>query len=407
MTDLKSGSTDSSIPINTRQTTTGDDMNMRQACSTSAEPAAVPEQTARHTIKRQKRRRLLTGALIVLIVAFMAAAGGFLFSRYENRMWQYGQAIDSAAQTAREALENTRELDGRFSLLARQLAGTQSHQRAFENFYQRFNRDREKWALMESEHALSTASEQLQLTGDVRLAVPVLKTVQSRLTSIDTARTHKVVQVITQDLGALNAVPHVNFMVLLAALDEALTQIDTLPFSGDKPAVSHPASATPTPTPTSTTGTNTNTMAVREAPAKPPTADEAPSSGWRAILAYARQALRNQSEKWVQITHLDHADTVHLTPDARYFIRENLRLRLLGMRLALLSRNAVLLRTEMDAAEKMAMRHFDLASSSVQALHASLARIREASANLSPPRLDATLQAVQQALHQSLSDSRS
>ena len=49
---------------------------------------------------------------------------------------------------------------------------------------------------------------------------------------------------------------------------------------------------------------------------------------------------------------IDNADAMLVTPDQGYFVRENLKLRLLSARLALLSRNQTTLKSDLHAARR-------------------------------------------------------
>jgi uroporphyrinogen III methyltransferase/synthase len=85
-----------------------------------------------------------------------------------------------------------------------------------------------------------------------------------------------------------------------------------------------------------------------------------------------------------------------VSPDQGYFVRENLKLRLLSARLALLSRNQTTLKSDLRAADVALGRYFDNSSKRVQTVRELVKDVDTGSAAVELPNLNTSLQAIHQ-----------
>ena len=83
-----------------------------------------------------------------------------------------------------------------------------------------------------------------------------------------------------------------------------------------------------------------------------------------------------------------------LPPDQEFFLRENLKLRLLAARLALLSRDENSFRHELKTAQLWTARYFDGQSKQGARMSAELKRLAASSISIELPDISASLQAV-------------
>jgi len=86
-----------------------------------------------------------------------------------------------------------------------------------------------------------------------------------------------------------------------------------------------------------------------------------------------------------------------LTPSQNFFLRENLKLRLLSARVALLQRDEADFRADLGAARDWVKRHFTLHHPGTQAFLASLDELSAAPVALQDAQIHASLKAVQTA----------
>jgi uroporphyrin-3 C-methyltransferase len=100
----------------------------------------------------------------------------------------------------------------------------------------------------------------------------------------------------------------------------------------------------------------------------------------------ARQLLR--------VSRIEQPEAALLAPEQSFFLRENLKLRLLNARLALLSRQTGSARADLLSANAWLGKYFDPASRKTQAARELLAQVQGQLKTSALPRLDDTLTAL-------------
>jgi uncharacterized protein HemX len=99
----------------------------------------------------------------------------------------------------------------------------------------------------------------------------------------------------------------------------------------------------------------------------------------------------------VRIRDMQTTDIALLAPGQAYFLRENLKLRLLGARVALLARDETSLREDLRAAQTGISKYFDTKAKSTTTALATLRQIAESPVNIAIPDINASLAAVRTA----------
>src|SRR6266849_7605792 len=127
-------------------------------------------------------------------VAFVLVALLLVWQWYDGRS-RIGALRDELAQrvreseadsrdarlAARQAQEAAREAQAKLAQIEVKLAEFQNQQIGLETLYQELSRSRDEWVLAEIEQILAVASQQLQLTGNVQVALGALQTADARL----------------------------------------------------------------------------------------------------------------------------------------------------------------------------------------------------------------------------------
>jgi uroporphyrin-3 C-methyltransferase/uroporphyrinogen III methyltransferase/synthase len=292
------------------------------------------------------------------------------------------------AQLVRETQEAAKQLQVKVGVLESRQSEAQSQQAALQQMYQDISKNRDEWALSEIEQVLSTASQQLQLAGNVQGALIALQNADRSLSRSDKPQFITIRRAIARDIDKLKALPQIDQAGIALRLDNVISQIDYLPLLADeKPAEpSAPKRAAPPP-PKARDGAKGATSA-----APPP----ALSLGQRMTETW-----RNWShEMWDDIRQLIRVRTVEtpealmLSPSESYFVRENLKLRLLNARLALLSRNEGTFRDDLNSAQQMVTRYFDTRARSTMAAQGLLRQVQANNVTIEVPDLSESLNAV-------------
>ena len=350
------------------------------ATARASAPASSPASSHTATPSLQATRNvagstigLLWAALLIVVLA--AAAGGYVLNRKLERAEQaLARRADADGVRLNQALAQSGQLDTQLTTQLGQINGrvedTQTAQQALQQQFQDLTRNRDDWTLAEIGQMLSTASEQLQLTGNVQLALFALQSADARLAVSSGPQMLSVRRAIEQDIERMKAAPQVDLTGMAIKLDDAISQVDTLPLLGE---------------------------------AKPPeavaSAPSVPASGvpaWRiwggAFLAQAAQDLKSL----VQVRRIDDPDAMLVAPDQGDYLRANLKLRLLSARLSLLARNQVTLKSDLNTANQALARYFDPTSKRVQTERGLLQQVDQSSANVELPNMNASLAAVRQ-----------
>ena len=135
---------------------------------------------------------------------------------------------------ARNVQEGTKELQVKVGALENRQSETQSQQLALEQLYNDLSKNRDEWALTEIEQVLSTASQQLQLAGNVPGALIALQNADRSLSRSDKPQFITIRRAIGRDMEKLKALPSVDSTGVALRLDAVIAQVDSLPMLSDE-----------------------------------------------------------------------------------------------------------------------------------------------------------------------------
>jgi uroporphyrin-3 C-methyltransferase len=268
---------------------------------------------------------------------------------------------------AGQARQDTKEALAKLSVLENKLAESQNQQVALEALYQELSRNRDEVSLAGIEETLEMASQQLQLAGNVKSALIALQSVDARLARDENkARWVQLRRAINQDMERLKALPYVDTVAISARLDNLIGGVENLPLLSE-PVI---------------TGES-------------PTLQTNPKSG-AFISRFGKELVANLGEL-VRIRNLEKPDVPLLAPSQSYFLRENLKLRLLNARLALLARNEPSYKADLATAGELLATHFDSKIKAVTTAQATLKQLADSPISIAPPDIADSLKAVRTA----------
>jgi uroporphyrin-III C-methyltransferase len=333
-------------------------------------------------------RQPLPAAVAVLAI-LLAAQAWSSHSRINSmradvaRMLQKDEQV--AAETsalARDVADQSKQLQVKVGVLESRQQEAQSQQAALEQLYQALSKNRDEWALSEIEQVLSTASQQLQLAGNVQGALIALGNADRSLSRSDKPQFITIRRAIARDTEKLKALPAVDLAGVALRLDNVISDVDTLPLLSDEKPVLPPAPAPLQP--------KKRAKAPANAPAQPMTLGERMMETWRA---WSRE-MWDDIRQLIRVRTVDTPEALMLSPSESYFVRENLKLRLLNARLALLSRNETAFRDDLNTAQAMLLKYFDTRARSTQAAQSALRQVQANNLVIELPTLADSLNAV-------------
>jgi uroporphyrin-3 C-methyltransferase/uroporphyrinogen III methyltransferase/synthase len=302
-----------------------------------------------------------------------------------------------AVQTANELSNRMTDLQRSAMMLEARLAESQSQQAALEQLYQDLSRNRDEAQLAEIEQGLVTAGQQLQLAGNVQAAIIALQSADTRLARLDKPQFAGLRRAITRDLDRLKSLPSTDITGLTLRLDQLITQIDAMPTLVDNalPAadVRAPDSrARDGKLPDSKSEKGSDKAATDKGKLAQATSEVTrPISQW---WAQSMDRLSLEIRSLVRIREISAPDVVLLSPQQAWFLRENLKLRLLNARLQLLARNEAAFRADLQVATDLTAKYFDGKSRIVASAQAQLKNLIVSQVSVELPTLAESLNAV-------------
>jgi len=333
---------------------------------------------------------LVMAVLVLLLLAqWWAMRGESRDLRAEIASRLHGNDVVNAETRAltKSMQDSLRELQAKVGLLEGKQAEAQSQQLALDQLYQELSRNRDDWALAEIEQVLSTASQQLQLAGNVQGALIALQNADARLSRSDKPQFILIRRALAKDLDRLKALPALDLTGIALRLDSIIGQIDNIPLlSDEKPAVP----ATP---PKHSHRQSPHTAAHASGKAK-----KGPSNDWWDTFNDQWQSwldeMGGEIKQLIRVRSVATPDALLLGPTQAYYARENLKLRLLNARLALLSRNESAFRSDLIMAQESIVKYFDTRAKQTQAIQTLLKQVQSSNLSIDMPTLAESLNAV-------------
>ena len=288
-----------------------------------------------------------------------------------------------ARMLAKQAQEGMRESAAKLALLEARVAEVSVQRGQLEDLIQSLSRSRDENVLVDIEAGIRVAVQQTAITGSAEPLVAALRQADERLARYSQPRLEGVRRAIARDLDRARAVGTADVPTLSIKLDEAVRLVDELPLL----AVAEPRKAASAP---ATAATPKSVQ--RTAPALSGASGWA--QAWNDRWDAASERVWSEVKSLVRVTRIDHPEAMLLAPEQAFFVRENLKLRLLNARLALLSRQYDTAQTDLQAARTALERYFDR-SSRRQVLASDLIKQVAAQArHVAVPRPDETLAAL-------------
>ncbi len=342
-----------------------------------AEPAPRPpalEVPAQSPAPAPAARTSRVAVLALIAVLLAAAVAGLAWVDTRSRIGATQEelarrlrAIEDDARearsVARQAQEGLRDAQAKVGQLELRLAESQSQQLALEALYQDLSRNRDEWQLAEIEQVLAIAQQQLQLAGNVRAALLALELAEGRLSRADRPQFAPIRRALARDIERLKSLPALDAAAVSSRIDGLVAAVDSLPLAFDERA---------------------ERESVRE--------DAAAAE--RGFLSRLGSEVWNELRQLVVVRRIDGAEPPLLPPTQAYFLRENLRLRLLNARLSLLARDEAGYRADLRASQAWIQRYFDARSKPAADALAQLKTLLGTSLSFEMPSISESLEAV-------------
>ena len=339
----------------------------------SESPPPLPAPVHRATSSRREGDRgarllglsaLLAAAIVAYIAIDTRLAVRTMESSAGGRLAELGAEGRSARDTLAQAQSQLRETQQRVAELEARVSDTQEQRVALEEMYRELSRTADDRLLAEVEQTLVAASQQLQLAGNVRGALAALQAADQRLARAEKLAATPLRRAITQDMERLKAVPQLDTVGLAVKIDGLIAQADQLPL-----------------------------LIAETPPVARVTKVRTDEPGFSRVARDFWEEMKGL----VKIRDLDTPEPALLSPAQSYFLRENVKLRLLAARVSLLARDESSFRDDLRATQAWIAKYFDARARPTVAALATLKQVAETPVAIGVPDVNASLAAVRTA----------
>lgn len=357
MTDLTDiqPTMDSKVPNSTQSVESKDEANQNIASSNLS--------------KRKGLNTYLPWLLWALIIIAILSTTSLWqkLNRVQSQLAKQNQeSIDTSKEAkllAKTANEMSQQAVAKQALLDAKIAELVSQKAQIDELMQTVSRSRVESLVIDIESSLNLAQQQSALTGSVEPIVVTLQTAQQRIARSPSPRLAGLEAAMRRDLDKARAINTLDTPNLLVKLDDAIKLVQEMPLVTSSLDPQHMKSSL-------VNSPNKIGAASQDAKIKSQvkTAKVSASSALKVeeeAVWYdfdwngAWLQIKNQFTTLVRISPIDYPEAALLSPDQAFFVRENLKLHLLNVRMAILSRQFNLASADLNRALELTNRYFD------------------------------------------------
>ena len=348
--------------------------------------------------------------LALVVAAFSLVLAGLIWQKLGFTQQELARrSQDSTVQAvevrtvAKQAEALTQELQARLAVAEIKLSEVTLQRSQLEELMLALSRSRDDNLVQDIESALRLALQQTQLTGSVQPLVSALQAADQRIARAAQPRLNPVQRAIQRDIERIQGAALTDVPTLVLRVDELARQVDDWPVQNDVGVKT-----------ASTISRRADVAASGKAAVQPPAAkagapdlaEPAPSlpaqeTGWsRVSMAWSSFWQRvwtdvtRSGRELVRVSRIDRPEAALLAPEQAFFLRENIKLRLLNARLGLLSRQLNAVEADLKSTELALGRYFDTTAPQVMAAQKTLGQLRTELSTADLPRPDESLAAL-------------
>lgn len=314
-------------------------------------------------------------ALVLVVLTLFSLAWQWLNTRQRfnevekslsQKLDEY-QAINQQSLTlAKQAEERSTQANARTVLLEEKLAESRDQQDVLQTLYDQLAENREATAVAEVEQLLTIANQQLQLANNVKSALLALQAADKRLEPLDLPRATQLRATLALEIEKLRALPQVDVMAMSAQLEALASLCATLPLISERQPTLNQAAAHQ---------------------------DVAKTKQMNTLQKFAF-SIWNDIKNLVTVERIDKPEPPLLSADLTFYLRENLKLRLLAARIALLQHDETSYSADIKTIRNWLNQYFDTKHpNTVKALRL-LKKLSDNNVGIELPQLTESIAAV-------------
>jgi uroporphyrin-III C-methyltransferase len=324
---------------------------------------------------RRKASPFTNTALILAFIALVALAWLWIntrqhFNTVEKslslKLETYQELNQKSLILAKQAEERSVEANARTVILEQKLEESRDQQDVLQTLYDQLAENREATALSEVEQLLTIANQQLQLVGNVKTALLALQAADSRLEPLNLPRANQLRETLGLEIKNLRRLPQVDVVGMSAQLETLADLCATIPLISERQ-----------PT--------LNTKAAQQN-----AIENVHPNTWQKIAYPIWADIKNL----VTVERIDKPEPPLLSADHEFYLRENLKLRLLTARVALLQHDEVSYKADLATVTTWINQYYDAKHPNATLAFKLLKRLSDKDIDIELPQLRESFAAV-------------
>ncbi len=329
--------------------------------------------------------------VLILLIAF-AGKNQIEKTRmaFGERIQKESTTLDLVKEEISKSSDLAKDLKTRFDLLELAQKEEASQRASLEEVYNSLLASRTEVSLSEVEQLISIAKRQLYLLGNVKGASIALSQAIDLLEGTEKPSLLNLRTALEKDLTEIKALPSDDLLRLAISLDSVVNSVESLPMLSSAQATTDQTLAQLTEEEAFEVVADTQAPAANEQA-------QGFEKAWASIKKVA-QTVWYDIKSLIEVTKVDSPEVLMLSSRQETDLRNTLRLSLLNARISLLSRQATLLKSDLERSGNLLNTYFDSKSIQVQRAQTVLAEIGEVQLDLVLPELQATSAALRLAV---------
>ena len=318
-------------------------------------------------------------ALLLVLLALFTLAWQWLNTRHKfnevektlsQKLETYQALNQQSLALAKQAEERSTQANARTVILEQKLNESRDQQEVLQTLYNQLAENREATALAEVEQLITVANQQLQLAGNVKSALLALQAAEKRLEPLDLARAIQLREVLNLEIEKLRKLPQIDLVSMSAVLNEMTSLVDSLPLISERQP---------------TLNAEANQNSAKNSPL---------NNSQLNVLQQFGMSIWQDIKNLVTIDRMDRPEPPLLGKDQAFYLRENLKLRLLTARIALLQHDEATYLADIETANHWLTQYFDTKHPNTIRVTKLLAKVSAKNINIELPNLQESITAV-------------
>lgn len=335
----------------------------------------MTEESTKETTSEIQPSLLAKTALILIVLAILVITWQWLSTRQRfneveralsEKLETYQATNQQSLTLAKQADENSAQANKRSEILAGKLAESRDQQEVLQTLYNQLAENREATAVAEVEQFITIAIQQLQLAGNVKAALLALQAADKHLEPLNLPRAIQLRETLKQDIENLRKLPQIDIISMSSQLERIADLCSALPLISERQ-----------PT------LNANATEQKTTIISPQNAlQKFGTSVWLDI------------KNLVTVERIDKPEPPLLSADHAFYLRENVKLRLLTARIALLQHDEATFTADLKSVNTWLNLYFDNKHPNATEALSLLKKLSANNVGIEPPLPTESLAAV-------------